>query len=177
MDMECPTLYHRASFPSVFLKVLFSFRNVFFIYPFGEVDSIGIIVSSLQMRTLKFCETKGKWPSKTINQVHSPKNTVVAQNLAWAGPLPQPHDCFPTHLLSSHFQELNKTTSFAWFPKLLIVPLFFVHLVDNKSIHLKTRRIRCSAVVCYTHVHFPYIFFEQNTVKSIVQLTGMISLW
>lgn len=47
---------------------------------------------------------------------------------------------------------------------------------DNKSVHLKTRKIQCSAVVCYTHVHFPYIFFEQNIVKSIVQLTGVILL-
>lgn len=29
---------------------------------------------------------------------------------------------------------IHKTTSFAWFPELLIVPLFIVYLVDNKSI-------------------------------------------
>lgn len=78
--------------------------------------------------------------------------------------------------ITGRFQELNKTTSPTCFPQQLMVPPFFIHLVDSKSIHLKTRRIQLSAVVCCTHVHPPYASFEQNTVKSIVQLTGVLLL-
>lgn len=46
--------------PLNFLKVLSTFRNVFFVYPLGEVDTIGIVISNWQTGTLKFCETKVK---------------------------------------------------------------------------------------------------------------------
>lgn len=77
----------------------------------------------------------------------------------------QPLDCravdpifLITHPLNSHFQELNKAISFAWFPKLLIVPLISVHLVDNKSIHFKDKKnsvFSCGLLhTCPLFLHF-----------------------
>lgn len=162
-----------------------SFRSSFFVHPFGEVDKSRII----RHYYFQFLneDTEVLWNHEVTIQDYQTSSwsrataTVqpsIAQDLNFS-PLTvlAVDSCFIICLQNSHFQELNKTISFAWFPKLLIVSLFSVHLVDNKSIHLKTRRIQCSAVVCYTHVHFPCIFFERNTVKSIVQLAGVISLW
>lgn len=160
-------------------KVLSHLGIDFFVFPFGEVDRPGIIGNYYLQFTNEDIEVR--WNrgevTKIIKQVHGPGPHPQSRPWLRGSSISAPGLCSILHLLNSHFQELHKTTSFAWFPKLLIVPLFFIHLVDNKSIHLKTRRIQCSAVVCYTHVHFPYIFFEQNTVKSIVQLAGVISLW
>lgn len=57
------------------------------------------------------------------------------------------------------------------FSKATDCALYSVHLVDNKSIHLKTR-MEDLAVARYTHVHFPPFSFEENTVQSIVLRSG-----